>query len=151
MKKNSPAQLGFKIVLLACALLVVFYFINSLRRNAENPGGENPLELFVGGDVGRPLNWCPEHVAKLEIKTAAGALETVTDSVQIQSYCQLLSEGFDGSKIDYQTFEPLIRAVTPGEKDVVLEVDATGQVFRFQGLPFGSRQLSRQLGNKIHH
>jgi hypothetical protein len=151
MKKNSPAQLGFKIVLLTGALFIVIYFINSLQRNAANPGGDNPLDLFVGGDVGRPLNWCPEKVAKLEIKTGPSTTESVTDPVQVQSYCQLLSEAFDGSKVDYQSFTPLIRAITPAEKDAVLEVDASGQVFRFQGLPFGSRQLSRQLGNKIQH
>lgn len=149
MKKNSNAQLGFKIVMMAAALVVVFAIIDNLQPHRQKPGEDNPLAILIGSEVARPLNWCPQDVVRLEIE--AKPSETVADSAQIQSYCQTLSESFDSSKIDSQTFRPIMRAFTGDQKEVVLEVDATGQVFRYQGLPFGSKQLSRQLEKKFQH
>jgi hypothetical protein len=149
MKKNSPTFLGFKIVLLALALIGVFYVNEKLRSRSQTASGgaSDPLALLVGGEVGRPLNWCPEDVSRLVIEGEPA--ETVSDSTQIQSYCQTLSESFDSSKVDLQSFKPVMRAFTRNEKERVLEVDASGQVFRFQGLPFGSKQLTRELEKKF--
>lgn len=147
MKKNSPSPLGFKIVLLAFALVLVFYFMSELRSKSAPRGGEDPVALLFAGDVGRPLNWCPQDVQKLVIETKPS--ETVGESTQIQSLCQTLSESFDSSKIDLQSFKPVMRAIGASHKEVVLEMDASGQVFRFEGLPFGSKQLSRELEKKF--
>jgi hypothetical protein len=148
MKKNSPSQLGFKVVFLAIALIAVFVFIERLQSQAKKPLGEdNPLALLVGSEIGRPLNWCPQNVTKLQIES--NPVETLVESPKIQSYCQLLSESFDSSKIDMQSFRPIMKAFGADGKEIVLEVDASRQVFRYQGLPFGSKQLSRDLEKKF--
>ena len=73
----------------------------------------------------------------------------MTDQVQIQSYCQILAESFDNTGLNVQSFRPALKAIGSSGKEFVIEADALGKVFRFQGLPFGSKQLSRQLENKI--
>jgi hypothetical protein len=147
MKKNSPAQLGMKISFLAFALFAVIIIIAKLQNQNPSPGGDDALQILMGGDVGRPLNWCPTDVNRLEI--AAEPSQTVTEGAQIQSYCQLLSESFDSSKIDMQSFKPLMKAFGANGKEIVLEADASRQVFRYEGLPFGSKQLSRELEKKF--
>lgn len=150
MTKNSPAWLGFKIILLAFALIGVFYLMNQLQPgNMTEPetGEKNPLAALFGSDMGRPLNWCPQDVQRLQVETTPQ--EIVTNQVQIQSFCQILTEAFDSSTLDMQSFKPILKAFGSSGNEFVIEADATGKVFRFQGLPFGSKQLSRQLDKKI--
>jgi hypothetical protein len=143
MTKNSPARLGMKIVILAVALVGVFFFMAQLRSNVA----EDPLAMLIGSDVGRPMNWCPADVQSLEIDGESH--EKVTDPVQIQSYCQILAESFDSTKLNLQSFKPILKAVGNTGAPLVVEADASGKIFRFQGLPFGSKQLTRQLEKKI--
>ena len=150
MTKNSPAGVGFKILTLAVALVGVFYFMNQLspeKMSEPGVGEKNPLAMLFGSDMGRPMNWCPQDVQRLQV----GASEPVevNDQVQIQSYCQILAESFDSTGLDAQSFKPVLKAFGSSGKELIVEADASGKIFRFQGLPFGSKQLSRQLGQKI--
>jgi hypothetical protein len=150
MTKNSPAGVGAKVALLVVALMGVFYFMSRLRSaSVSEPqiGEKNPLAVLFGDEIGRPMNWCPHDVRRLQIE--ALPQEVVTDQAQIQSYCQILVEGFNRAGLDMQSFRPLLKAFGDSGAEIVIEADATGKVFRFQGLPFGSKQLSRQLDKKI--
>ncbi|RYZ80193.1 MAG: hypothetical protein EOP06_25795 [Proteobacteria bacterium] len=146
MTKDSPGKLGFKIVTIAIAMIGVFYIMGRMRADESS---QSTLDSFFAADVGRPLNWCPADVVKLE-STGDGGLFS-DQAVTIQSYCQLMAESFDSSTLDPKTFKPILRAVSASGKVSVLELDASGKVFRYQGLPFGSKQLSRLWQQKIPH
>jgi hypothetical protein len=143
MTKNSPTALGAKIIIMAIALCGVFYIMSQLHPGSTT----DPLAVLFGTDIGRPLNWCPPDVKRLQVE--AQPQEVVTDPTQIQSYCQILTESFDSSKFDMKSFKPILKAFGTSDNALVVEADTTGKLFRFQGLPFGSKQLSRQLDKKI--
>lgn len=150
MTKNSPAGVGFKILTLAVALVGVFYFMNQLsaeKMSEPGVGEKNPLAVLFGSDMGRPMNWCPDDVERLQVEGAAPT--DIKEQVQIQSYCQILAESFDSSGLDLKSFKPILKAFGRAGTEHVVEADITGKIFRFQGLPFGSKQLSRQLDKKI--
>jgi len=151
MKQESPVGLTLKITMMVLALVGVFYFMSRLNSSVTEPqvGEKNPLAMLFGDDMGRPLNWCPNDVQRVQVEGVPE--ELVTNQTQIQSYCQILTEGFDNSKLDLKSFKPIIKAFGASGKEFVIEADSSGKVFRFQGLPFGSKQLSRQLDKKIQH
>jgi len=149
MKTTSPTGLGIKIVMIAIALCGVFYMMSQLQlasRTEPGVGAKNPLALLFG-DMGRPLNWCPETVQHLLVEGATR--EVIEDPVQIQSYCQILTESFDSTVLEKDSFRPVLRAIGGANTTYFIEADSTGKIFRFQGLPFGSKQLSRQLDKKF--
>ncbi|MBK9322101.1 MAG: hypothetical protein IPM97_03930 [Bdellovibrionaceae bacterium] len=149
MQTTSPTALGMKIVMMAIALCGVFYVMSQLRLESRTEPGvdsKNPLALLFGADI-RPLNWCPETVQRLVID--GPTQENITDPVQIQSYCQILMNSFDNTTLEKGSFKPVLRAIGADNKSIFIEADSTGKIFRFQGLPFGSKQLSRQLDKKF--
>lgn len=151
MKTTSPTGLGIKIVMIAIALCGVFYMMSQLQlasRTEPGVGTINPLAMLFGAsDIGRPLNWCPETVQRLLVESAT--TEVIEDPVQIQSYCQILTESFDSTVLKKDSFKPVLRAIGGPNTTYFIEADSTGKIFRFQGLPFGSKQLSRQLDKKF--
>src|SRR5437868_5163925 len=129
MAKNSPLRVGVKTMVLAVALLGVIYLMAQLRSETQTLGelGEkNPFTLLFGEDAGRPLNWCPKDVQSLQVLGVPP--ETVTDQTQIQSYCQLLTESFDSTKLNKQSFKPVLKAFSTSGAEAVIESDSTGKV-----------------------
>lgn len=150
MRPTSPFALGAKIVLMAVALCGVFYTMSQLQsasHTTPGAGTRNPLELLFGSDIGRPLNWCPGAIQRLVVE--GPTQEIIEDPARIQSYCQILTESFDSTVLQKDSFRPVLRAIGGGGEPLFIEADSSGKIFRFQGLPFGSKQLSRQLDKKF--
>lgn len=149
MKKSSPIGIGLKAVVLFAALLGVMVLISKLRpsgsRHGSEVGGNDPISVLFADDR-RPFNWCPKDVRRLEVD--GKSVETTENSLQIQSYCQILTESFDSSTLDLKSFKPVLKAFGASGKETVIEADSSGKIFRFQGLPFGSKDLSHQLDRK---
>lgn len=139
MKKN----IILKVLILVFALLMVII----AARFINGASFRESLNMFFGPPV-KTFAWCPDHTTDFkwnDQRQVSSKLIAQPPAELQQIVCKPIIEPIENLNLNEIQFVPLITAITAEAKQVTLEWNPDHQVFRSQGMPFKSSQLSRDL------